>query len=70
MVTVKTFPDRVQAELARQLLKEHGIESSVFADDQGGLYPSMAFAMGVDLKVHEDDRVEAQKILITQESQP
>jgi hypothetical protein len=46
LVCVKTFPDRLQADMAKQLLEANGITASVSADDMGGMRPDLAFTSG------------------------
>lgn len=46
LVCVKTFPDHLEADLAKQLLEANGITASVSADDAGGMRPDLAFTSG------------------------
>jgi hypothetical protein len=63
VITLTTFKNRPEAEVIKSVLAESGISSVVQADDQGGMYPSLAFIQGVELKVYEKDLKKAQEIL-------
>jgi hypothetical protein len=56
---VKNFPMRELAEAAKQILKEHGIESILQSSEIVG---SGTF-QGVDLYVRKEERVEALELL-------
>jgi hypothetical protein len=58
------FSSRVEADLARSLLRDHGIEAHVTADDVGGLHPELSMVTGgVGLVVPPED-VEAARALL------
>jgi hypothetical protein len=62
LVVVKTFLNRIDADLAKGALEANGIEASVRADDLGGTRP--AFWMGgVQLVVRADDVEAANAVL-------
>jgi hypothetical protein len=51
------------AEPLVALLKRHGIEATVRADDGGGLYPSLAWVNGVWVMVPDTDYEVAARLL-------
>jgi hypothetical protein len=59
LVVVKNFPMRELAEAAKQILKEHGIESLLQSSEMVG---SGTF-QGVDLYVRKESREEALELL-------
>ena len=64
LVPVKSFRSRIEAELAQNLLAEHGIPSYVSADDAGGMRPPpFQFAAGVRLIVRSLDLIPARRLL-------
>lgn len=63
LVTVASFGDRVNAELARGLLEMEGIASMVSADDAGGMRPALQLTQGVRLIVRASDAERAREIL-------
>lgn len=64
LVCVKTFADRLQADMARSLLEVNGIIASVSADDMGGMRPDLAFTSGgVKLFVLDNNADKALAIL-------
>jgi len=64
LVCVKTFADRLQADMARLLLEANGITASVSADDMGGMRPDLAFTSGgVKLFVLDDNADKALALL-------
>jgi hypothetical protein len=62
-VVLKTFPNRIEAEMAAGLLESEGIEAMVMADDAGGTYPMLQFIRGVKLMVAPEDEARAREIL-------
>jgi hypothetical protein len=62
LVVIRTFLNRIEAELAHSALEAAGIESLVAADDVGGIRPSLWMG-GVRLLVRATDAEEAEKIL-------
>lgn len=70
LVCVKTFADRLQADMARSLLEANGITASVSADDMGGMRPDLAFTSGgVKLFVLDDNADKALEILNEDENE-
>ena len=63
LVVVRTFGDRIEAELAQSALEAAGIESMVRGDDAGGVQPGLWTGEGVALLVREDDTTTAREIL-------
>ena len=64
LTLVKTFLYRHEAEAAKGLLKEEGIEAIVSADDAGGYVPTASLGMGnVKLFVDETYAANAKEIL-------
>jgi hypothetical protein len=63
LVVVRTFSDRVEAELAQGALEAAGIASMVRSDDAGGMRPAMAFSNGAELLVRAEDAGEAGDVL-------
>jgi len=61
---IQSYPSRIEANIAKGLLKSNGIESYIFADDVGGAYPfPFATTVGVLLKVKLKDLKKAKNIL-------
>jgi hypothetical protein len=60
---VRTFADRIEAEIARSLLDAEGIEAAVPAEDRGGLTPPEEFLSGVQLVVEAGDVERARELL-------
>jgi hypothetical protein len=70
LVIVRTFNDRIEAELAHSALEAAGIESIVRTDDSGGLQPGMALTNGVGLFVRAEDAQAAADVLSTDQTRP
>ena len=64
LVVVRTFLNRIDAEMAQSALEAADIESIVSADDVGGLRPGL-WMSGVRLLVHAEDAEQAGEILGT-----
>ena len=62
MVVVRTYPSRVEAELAQTALTAAGLESVISADDAGGAYP-FGLTGGVRLLVEDADAEDAAEVL-------
>ncbi len=60
---VHTAYSRPDAEVIGAVLRGHGIEVSVVADDAGGTGPELAFSNGVDVRVREQDAARALGLL-------
>ncbi|MBP7006050.1 DUF2007 domain-containing protein [Patescibacteria group bacterium] len=66
LITIKTFPSRLEAEMAKQLLASFGIPSFVSADDAGGMRPApFAYSLGAELIIREEDALKSKEILDT-----
>jgi hypothetical protein len=52
LVTVSTFRSTADAQIAKGILDESGIESVIRSDNAGGMYPALA---GADLMVRAED---------------
>jgi hypothetical protein len=63
IVVVRTFNDRIEADLAASALNAAGIESMIRDDDAGGMQPAMSLTNGVQLLVHAEDAAAAGEIL-------
>ncbi len=63
LVVVRTFADRIEAEIAQSALEAAGIESVLRADDVAGLRPHMALTNGVAVLVRGEDASAAAEIL-------
>ena len=62
LVSIRTFMNTMEAEIAQSALESAGIQSLVRADDCGGLRPHMQMA-GVQLLVREDEAEDADRLL-------
>lgn len=62
-VVVKTFLSEFEAEIAKGMLEEEGIECYVSSDDTGGMRPHLQLTLGVRLIVMEKDLQRALEIL-------
>jgi hypothetical protein len=56
LVTISTFPSMPDAQIAKGVLDEAGIESMIRTDDAGGMYPAIG---GAELVVRAEDREKA-----------
>ena len=63
LVTVRTFPNRIEAELARSALEAAEIDSMVEADDAGGTQSGLWLARGVKVLVRAEDVSRAEDVL-------
>jgi hypothetical protein len=64
LITVATFPDVPQAELARERLGLEGIQAFVFDEQTGAVMPYMVGSMGgIRLQVAPGDAEKAREIL-------
>ena len=52
LIVVSTFRSTMEAQIAKGILDEAGIESRIQADNAGGMYPALA---GATLLVRADD---------------
>jgi hypothetical protein len=64
LVTVATFGNTAEAELARERLANEGVEAFVLEGVTGGVMPFLAANMGgVHLQVRDRDHTKAREIL-------
>ena len=63
LTTIASFTSDFEAEIARGKLQSYGIDSFIFKDDCGGMRPHMNLTAGVQLKVIDQNRIEAINIL-------
>lgn len=63
-VRVGRFSSRAEAQVARAMLSEHGVEATVVVDDVAGLHPELSLATGgLALEVVVEDLDEARELL-------
>ncbi len=55
MKLLKSFSNRIDAELAKSFLESSGIKSLILADDVGEMYPAASIYWGVKLFVNDKD---------------
>jgi uridine phosphorylase len=60
LVVLSTFPSAADAQIARGILNQAGIESMIRADNAGGMYPAIG---GTDLLVRAEDVRKAKQAL-------
>ncbi|HEY6461987.1 MAG TPA: DUF2007 domain-containing protein [Polyangiaceae bacterium] len=65
LVTVVTFPDVAEAELARERLELEGVTAVVMGAQSGGVMPYLAGSEGVRVQVQRQDVDRAREILGT-----
>jgi hypothetical protein len=63
LVVVRTFGDRIEAEMAKSALEAAGIRSMIRGDDCAGLRPHMNLWNGIELIVRAMDRSQALEVL-------
>jgi hypothetical protein len=63
LVSLRSFSNDIDADIARQHLESVGIRAYVRKDDYGGMQPYLQTALGAFLEVHEDDVEEAERVL-------
>lgn len=70
LVVVRTFASQSEAEIAKTALESASIVAMIKADTVGGMRPHIGWSTGgFQLLVHEEDVVEARKILEGTEEQ-
>jgi len=52
LITISTFRSTADAQIAKGILDEAGIESMIRADNAGGMYPAIS---GAELLVRSED---------------
>jgi hypothetical protein len=65
LVTVATFPDVAEAELAKERLELEGVRAFVIGAQTAGVMPYLASSNGVRVQVEPKDRERAREILGT-----
>ena len=60
LVAVSTFRSTADAQIAKGILDEAGIESMIRSDNAGGMYPALD---GADLLVRAEDLIKANEAL-------
>lgn len=60
LIAVSTFRSAADAQIAKGILDEAGIESMIRTDNAGGMYPSLS---GAELLVRSEDVAKAQDAL-------
>ena len=60
LITISTFRSTADAQLAKGILHQEGIESMIRADNAGGMYPAIS---GADLLVRSEDAARAHDAL-------
>ena len=63
LVTVASFPDVVQADLAKERLAVEGIRAFVIGELTAGVMPYIAGSTGVEVQVEPKDVERAREIL-------
>ena len=67
LVAITTFPSSADAQIAKGILDEAGIESMIRADNAGGMYPAIG---GADLLVRVEDLEKANDALHRRHRRP
>ena len=63
-VVIRTFKNRLEAELAKGYLEAEGLDVSIITDDAGGMYPQLALTTGgVRLLVDDSEMLKAEALL-------
>lgn len=60
LIAVSTFPSAIDAQIAKGVLDDAGIESMIRSDNAGGMYPALG---GADLLVRAEDLTRAAEAL-------
>ena len=68
LVTIAQFPSYIEAEMAKQLLADHGIEAVATGEDASNVFSLPAVASS-ELQVPESIAQEAQEILESQQEE-
>ena len=63
LTVLKVFITEMDANMARDILQDDGVEAFVFKDDGGGTEPHLQRTNGVRVMVHPVDVERARKIL-------
>ena len=63
LTVLRTYLNRVEAEVAKTALTAAGIECLIRSDDCGGMRPHLWFGTGIELLVSVTDRYRAVEVL-------
>ena len=63
LVDLEIYPDKTEAEFARDMLVSGGIDAVIYGDEFGGYAPPLSFGEGVRLMVKKSDLVRARQAL-------
>ena len=63
LVTVRTFTNEAEANIAKGALEAFGIDCMITRDDCGGLRPHLTLTGGLRLLVRADDAARAAEVL-------
>lgn len=64
LICIKTYNNRVEANLAKGLLVTNGVEAVISADDAGSMYPHLTLVTGgIRLLVKKEDVQKALELL-------
>jgi hypothetical protein len=69
LVTIAQFPSYIEAELAKQMLSDFGIEAVVSGDNTSNVYSGIPALSDVELQVLESQAQEAIEILESQQQE-
>jgi hypothetical protein len=63
LITIRTFDDELQADLAKCALEAAGIDCMISRDDCGGMRPHLSMTQGIKIIVRAEDVELAGKVL-------
>jgi len=64
LICIKTYPNRIDAEIAKGFLEKNGIKAIISADDAGGILPNLLWSTGgAKLLVKKEDKEAATRFL-------
>jgi len=69
LITIAQFADSCEANLAKQLLADFGIEAVVTGENFANLYPGCISLQLIELQVRESQSQQAQEILESHDTQ-
>ncbi len=69
LVTIAQFADYIEAEMAKQLLTDYGIEAVATGENASNMYSGLAAIEGPELQVLESRAKEALEILESNKKQ-
>ncbi len=65
ITVIRTFSNEMDAEMARQMLRNAGVEAFVFKDDAGGMEPYLQLTNSVRLVVSKENAGRAYEVIQT-----